>query len=385
MKTILINGEIGWDIMPSDIRSKLKNAKGDDIEFEISSAGGFVYEGIEIFNLIRDYSRQFPGAALGAVIKGLAASMASYIAVNPAFSYVKAEDNAIFMIHNPMGLTAGDYHEMSKMAEVLEGITGILAEAYIKKTGKSQKAIRSLMDEEGWFFGSEIMDAGFVDEILAECSPDEEEKKKSVIEARLKVTALMDKIKNSEKTKDDIMQVAAYLKDDRISNDESFFNKISTIIKDSLALTGKNKKEVNNMELEDTNVPSFSAEDVTLEWLKENKSDIINGIIENAKSEERERMKAIDDVQNDTEDKSEDIVNFFVSAKYEKGLTAAEVALEINKMNAEKRKQFAQDRHEDASGIPPVNQNGDGKTGEGMTAEQRKEAYKAGIKEWRGK
>ncbi len=58
MKKINISGEIGWNCVSENIRNEIIQAGGEDIEFNIASPGGFVYEGIEIFNMIRDYKRQ---------------------------------------------------------------------------------------------------------------------------------------------------------------------------------------------------------------------------------------------------------------------------------------------------------------------------------------
>lgn len=167
MKTIVISGEIGFGgIAAETVRKELNAARGEDIEVHFSSPGGSVFAGIEIFNLFRDYKRKHPGARLTSRIIGLAASMASYLAVNPAFDIVTAEDNGIMMIHNAWGGTSGDYREMKRMAEMLDGVTDLLAAAYMARTGKSREEVRSMMDAETWLFGAEIVDAGLADEII---------------------------------------------------------------------------------------------------------------------------------------------------------------------------------------------------------------------------
>ena len=59
MKIINISGEIGWDVMPSDVKKQLEESKGKDIEVHVASPGGFVFDGIEIFNAFRDYKKQY--------------------------------------------------------------------------------------------------------------------------------------------------------------------------------------------------------------------------------------------------------------------------------------------------------------------------------------
>lgn len=207
MIIINISGEIGWDVMPEDIKKQLNDAKGKDIEVHIASPGGFVFDGIEIFNAFRDYKKQYPKAQMMLTIKGLAASMASYLAVNPAFDLVAAEDNAVFMIHNAWGGAVGDYREMKKSAEVLEGISDLLGQAYAKKTGKKKEEIKKAMDEESWYFGEELKEYGFVDEIIK--ASEKIEKESALATGLVSFKAMSEKLKND---KTDVMKLAAVLK-----------------------------------------------------------------------------------------------------------------------------------------------------------------------------
>ena len=208
-KKITISGEIGWDYTSTSVRDSLREAKGGDIELEIASPGGDVFDGIEIYNAIRDYKRDNPKSQIMATLKGLVASMASYIASNPAIDLVAAEDNAVYMIHNPWMLAMGDYREMVKQSAFLEGLAGILASAYVERTGKKETEIRSLMDSETWLFGSEMKDAGFVDEMVASvegaCGPDTDKKKKALALAR----GSFDAMKRHAQEKTDAKKVAA--------------------------------------------------------------------------------------------------------------------------------------------------------------------------------
>jgi ATP-dependent protease ClpP protease subunit len=159
MKTIPISGVIGWDVSPKDVRAALDSAAGEDVEVQISSPGGMALEAFEIYNLIRNYKG--PKVAR---LMGVAASAASYIAMSA--DRVIGEDNVVFMIHNAQGGAMGDHNTMKKAASILEGLSGIIAQAYSRKSGKSLAEINSIMDEQGWYFGAEAKDAGFVDEIV---------------------------------------------------------------------------------------------------------------------------------------------------------------------------------------------------------------------------
>jgi ATP-dependent protease ClpP protease subunit len=154
-----VDGIIGFDVIPEDIKSKLKLADGEPIEVRFSSPGGFIYPGLQIFNLFRNYTGKKT-----ARIVGLAASMASYIPM--AFDEIIVEDNSVFMIHNARQGVAGDHNDMRKAADLLERMSNMLSDAYVKKTKKDKKEIQKMMDKETFLFGQEIVDYGFADRII---------------------------------------------------------------------------------------------------------------------------------------------------------------------------------------------------------------------------
>ena len=193
MTVIKISGEIGFDYNSTMISDSLRAAKGDDIDIHIASPGGDVFDGIEIYNMIRDYKRDNPKAQIMMTLKGLGASMASYIMMAPADMRV-AEDNAVFMVHNPWILAMGDYKEMGKQAEFLSGLASLMADAYVRVTGKKKTDVQAIMDEETWLFGDEIKAAGFVDDMIPSedgGKKDEDGKKQALASARLKFGAMI--------------------------------------------------------------------------------------------------------------------------------------------------------------------------------------------------
>ena len=202
MKTIVISGEIGWDVWPEDVRREFNNAGGEDVELHISSPGGYVYDGIEIFNIVKNYSGK-----VTAKLVGLAASMASYIPM--AANKVVAESNAVFMIHNASAFAGGDHNDLRHKADILEGFTNLLAKQYVAKTGKSLKEIRDLMDTESWFFGSEIEEAGFADQTVN--IENAEDKTAAVMTAKATFKNLSAKMKRQEERKGDVEKIAALL------------------------------------------------------------------------------------------------------------------------------------------------------------------------------
>lgn len=158
---IMIDGVIGaWDISAKDIADQLNDASGD-VEIVINSGGGSVFQGVTIFNAIKAYNK----GTVTVTIVGMAASIASYIAL--AADVVKAYDNTTYMIHNAMLPAYGNHNDLRKSADICEGLSSIIANAYVSKTSKSKDEIKNLMDDETFYYGSEMLDAGFVDEIIS--------------------------------------------------------------------------------------------------------------------------------------------------------------------------------------------------------------------------
>jgi len=189
MKTIVISGIIGfWDNDAEWLRREI--AGENDIRVEIASPGGFVYDGIEMFNILKNH----PGK-VHTHLMGLAASMASYLAL--AGDTITAEGNAVYMIHNASMYVGGDYRDFKKAADYLNGINSILAKKYAERTGKSISEIRKFMDEETFFFSDEILKAGFVDSITE--VETKEDRSESLSYARLEIEDCLAKMEKFEK------------------------------------------------------------------------------------------------------------------------------------------------------------------------------------------
>jgi len=216
MKKITIRGIIGWseNATPVFLENAIAEAKGEDLEIEFSSPGGYVMPGLEMANMIRNY----PGKVT-AKITGLAASMSSYIPMMA--DEVIAEDNAIYMIHNVFGgMYGGDYRDAEKLAKHLKAMRDLLAKAYVNKTGKDKTKIYKMMDDETYLYGQEIVDEGFAD-IMVEAA-DEKEKDEAVALATAEIDDCIAKMKeNEDEVKADFEKAAAYLKTEPINKTET--------------------------------------------------------------------------------------------------------------------------------------------------------------------
>lgn len=161
MDEIVIDGVIGgWEVDSKDVIYQLGRANGDVLVL-LNSIGGSVLHGVSIFNAFKAYNK----GTITIRITGVAASIASYIAL--AGDKIEAYDNATYMIHNASLPAFSDYRGLRKAADISEGLTSIISKAYISKTSMSEKVIRKLMDDETFYYGAEMLEAGFVDEIIS--------------------------------------------------------------------------------------------------------------------------------------------------------------------------------------------------------------------------
>jgi ATP-dependent protease ClpP protease subunit len=173
---ITIDGEIGWDITESDISTKLQSlADFEELNIRINSPGGSIPDGIAIFNALREQAKKRP---ISVTVLSIAASMASYIAlaartVNPT-AKVKVFNNSVFIIHNPWGLVVGDYRDLEKRADYMQRLAAMFCSTYSTVSGKSKNDIQEAMNEETYYVGNEITEAGFAND-FEEINPANEE------------------------------------------------------------------------------------------------------------------------------------------------------------------------------------------------------------------
>jgi len=135
--------------------------KLDKITLRLNSPGGDVFDGIAIYNILK----QSP-AQVTVYIDGLAASIASIIAM--AGDEIYMAGNATMMIHRAWGITVGNSQDMAEMGETLAKLDGTLAGTYSKRTGIDWGEVSQMMAAETWMNADEALAKGFVDTITEE-------------------------------------------------------------------------------------------------------------------------------------------------------------------------------------------------------------------------
>ena len=163
--TITMYDPIGMDYWSGEgvtaerVSAALRNIGDKDVTVKINSPGGDVFEGLAIYNLLREHKGKVTVQVLG-----LAASAASFIAM--AADEIQIARAGFLMIHNAWTIAAGNRNDFNEVASFLDQIDGTLADIYSARTGDAASAIRTLMDAETWMGGSAAVDAGFADALL---------------------------------------------------------------------------------------------------------------------------------------------------------------------------------------------------------------------------
>ncbi|WP_240468674.1 head maturation protease, ClpP-related [Gracilibacillus sp. YIM 98692] len=145
---------------PKKVNQELEQAtNNEEIEVEINSGGGYVFEGSEIYTALKSYQGNVKIKVLG-----IAASAASVIAM--AGNKVAMAPTAQMMIHNASSIAMGDYRDMDHESKVLKNVNQTISSAYRIKTGMEEKELLEMMDEETWLTPQQAKEQGFIDEIM---------------------------------------------------------------------------------------------------------------------------------------------------------------------------------------------------------------------------
>ena len=163
--TIGIYDPIGYDywdgsgVTAKRISAALRSLDGADVVVNINSPGGDVFEGLAIYNLLREYKGHVTVRVLG-----VAASAASFIAM--AADEIQIARAGFFMIHNAWTGVWGNRNDLRETADFLEQIDDTIADIYHVRSGLSMDELKADMDKERWINGRDAIDSGFADAFL---------------------------------------------------------------------------------------------------------------------------------------------------------------------------------------------------------------------------
>ncbi len=282
-----------------------------NINIHINSVGGDFYAGLAIYNRLKSLNSN-----ITTINDGLAASAASIIF--QAGKTRKMNSGSNLMIHGVSGFLY-DYYNIEQLRTIIKQFSAHNNAAigvYSERSGKTKEECKSLMNGETWLTGQEAVDAGLADEII--------------------------------ENKDITLSLSA----DRhflISNGIKFsVNKIGgfiphniPVIKSNLPVNMQDNSNIKNINKKIGG--SKEMEIKTVEELKMNFPELVlqieNNSIEKGAKQERERLQAIESIENAITNK--DVVK---NAKYgENPLTAEQLALVAMKEEAKIRANILSD------------------------------------------
>ncbi|HFF8854203.1 Clp protease ClpP [Klebsiella pneumoniae] len=163
--TISVFDVIGQDYWGEGITAKriagaLRAMNGADVTVNINSPGGDMFEGLAIYNLLREYEGHVTVKVLG-----IAASAASIIAM--AGDDIQIGRGAFLMIHNCWLYAMGNRHDFAELAQSLEPFDTAMADIYAARSGLDIAAVQKLMDAESYIGGSDAVAKGLADSLLS--------------------------------------------------------------------------------------------------------------------------------------------------------------------------------------------------------------------------
>lgn len=164
-RTISVYDVIGYDYWSGDgvtakrIAGALRNMGAGPVTVNVNSPGGDMFEGLAIYNLLREHKGEVTVKVLG-----LAASAASIIAM--AGDTVQIARAGFLMVHNAWVVAVGNRNDLRTTADWLEPFDAAMADIYAARTGNDINAMAKLMDAESWIGGSDAVERGFADELL---------------------------------------------------------------------------------------------------------------------------------------------------------------------------------------------------------------------------
>lgn len=173
MRTFVINGAIVdndsqkesfEDLTPVQIISFLnKLDEGEDIEVQINSLGGSVFAGLQIYNALRNASKN--GHKVITHCTSIAASIASIIFF--AGDEMIMDSNSFLCIHLPWtsGIS-GNAIDIRKEADTLDKICSQMIDIYSKHMNISKEEIKSYLEKETWICASDMTMFGVHDVVI---------------------------------------------------------------------------------------------------------------------------------------------------------------------------------------------------------------------------
>lgn len=307
----------GDEVTPKAFRDEL-NALGDvdEIVVRLNSAGGDVFAGLHIYQLLKEHK-----AKVTVRVEGLAASIASIIAC--AGDTIIMPKGSMMMVHNPWTSVWGaEANDLRHTADVLDKIRDALVEVYAEKTGMEAEDIKALMDAETWLTASEAIEKGFATEL----------------EQEIQISASM-------RGKEAVFNGVAF--------DFASFTNVPELPQNTSERGGALAAVAGVLSLPKPNEGDPAVASNSTASANSLSKEAYEAAVQKGIEQERARIKALDELAT-----TPSAAKLVTEAKYVSGATAEQVAVEILKADSKIRTTFANKMRADADGsganlIPP--------------------------------
>ena len=166
---LLLTGTVGWSITTDYVKYVLDKSKGQPVSVAISSLGGYVDTGLQIYELFKMHG------AVDVEFLGMSASAATFMAMGA--KNVRMAKNALILIHNSaQWIDEWGTKNKEQIDEVitrlkfqrdqLSTIDDVLAQIYASRNGKPIDEVKEKMKVAAWIKAADAQAFGIVDEII---------------------------------------------------------------------------------------------------------------------------------------------------------------------------------------------------------------------------
>ena len=166
---LLLTGTVGWSITTDYVKYVLDKSKGQPVSVAISSLGGYVDTGLQIYELFKMHG------AVDVEFLGMSASAATFMAMGA--KSVRMAKNALILIHNSaQWINEWGTKNKEQIDEVitrlkfqrdqLSTIDDVLAQIYASRNGKPIDEVKEKMKVAAWIKAADAQAFGNVDEII---------------------------------------------------------------------------------------------------------------------------------------------------------------------------------------------------------------------------
>ena len=194
-QTILIHGEIGWEVTASAVNAQIDQAIADGVEkiiFDIETFGGDVFTGRSILGRID--KAKTAGIIIETNVFSYAYSMGAVIFESATAGYRKIGEFGEIMLHAALSGVMGNAEDMRKAAEQLDEVTANLKVVIFRdENAKANEAeILELMSKESMINSTDALRLGLADGYIEKAKAVAHYKKEKFINMNFK--PILDKL-----------------------------------------------------------------------------------------------------------------------------------------------------------------------------------------------